>query len=190
MIYSIILLFDNLYFYLAIILFLLFYPKKRLVVFWGITGASLDILLNIFLKGYFKIPLASHLHFGYAFPSGHLQLATFIYLWLAFYHLFYIEKIYYLIIPLIATATVESHFHTWTEVYAGIIAGSLFFLFFSHLIKQKKIVIFNIIMLYICVLDILITKNNYIPSIVYIVNIVLFINLLIYLFFSKKYQTK
>ncbi len=45
---------------------------------------AFDIVVNVALKGTFKIPLAASLHkVGYAFPSGHMQLATVFYCWLA-----------------------------------------------------------------------------------------------------------
>lgn len=41
--------------------------------------ALLDLVINVALKGTFKIPLAPWLHPGYAFPSGHMQLVTVFY---------------------------------------------------------------------------------------------------------------
>ena len=44
-----------------------------------------NIILNVALKATFQIPLAPFLNkAGFAFPSGHMQLATIVYGWLAF----------------------------------------------------------------------------------------------------------
>lgn len=45
----------------------------------------LDMMVNVALKGTFKIPLNAWLHGGYAFPSGHMQITTVFYGWLAFH---------------------------------------------------------------------------------------------------------
>jgi hypothetical protein len=43
----------------------------------------IDMMVNVALKGTFKIPLNALLHEGYAFPSGHMQVTTVFYGWLA-----------------------------------------------------------------------------------------------------------
>jgi len=44
-----------------------------------------SIIINVALKATFQIPLAPFLNkAGFAFPSGHMQLATIVYGWLAF----------------------------------------------------------------------------------------------------------
>ena len=46
---------------------------------------ALDIIVNVTLKGSFKIPLSPALHkVGYAFPSGHMQMVTVFYIWWAY----------------------------------------------------------------------------------------------------------
>ena len=44
--------------------------------------ACLSIIVNVALKGTFKVPLPPELHVGYAFPSGHMQFATVFYGWI------------------------------------------------------------------------------------------------------------
>ncbi len=165
-------------------------PQNRPLVLWGIIGAMLDILLNISLKGFFKVPLGSHLPFGYAFPSGHLQLATFIYLWLAYQRLIYVDKVYFFIIPLIAITTVASNYHSIWDVFAGILVGSVFFLIFSEVLKCNKKLKITILTIFTVFINILIGLNHFIPTIVYWVNLILIIHLLMYSLFSKNSETK
>jgi undecaprenyl-diphosphatase len=185
-----ILFFSNNIFYLSVIIVLMLNPRNRPIVLWGIIGAMLDILLNIFLKGFFKVPLGSHLPFGYAFPSGHLQLATFIYLWLAYYRLIYIEKVYFFLIPLIAITTVASNYHSIWDVSAGILVGSLFFLIFSQVLKCNKKLKITILTIFTVFINILIGLKHFIPTTVYWVNLILIIHLLIYSLFSQTLETK
>jgi membrane-associated phospholipid phosphatase len=190
LVYPVILFFDSNIFYLGMIAILMLKPQNRSLVLWGIIGAMLDLLLNIFLKGLFKIPLASHLHFGYAFPSGHLQLATFIYLWLAYHRLIYVDKVYFCMIPLIAITTVASNYHSIEDVSAGIVVGSVFFLIFKDILECKKMIKIVILSVLGLILNVLIRLNHYIPTIVYLVNLILIINLLIYSLFNKNIEIK
>jgi undecaprenyl-diphosphatase len=87
---------------------------------------SLDILLNVALKGTFKIPLSLSLHtIGYAFPSGHMQMATVFYLWWAFV----ISSWFYrVIVPFvligIGSALIHYGCHNSYDVISGFFVGS------------------------------------------------------------------
>ena len=126
----------------------------------------------------------------YAFPSGHLQLATFIYLWLAYYRLIYIEKVYFFLIPLIAITTVASNYHSISDVSAAILVGSLFFLIFSQVLLCKKKTRITMLIVFTVFINMMIGLNHYIPTIVYWVNLILIIHLSIYSLFSQTLETK
>ncbi|MBA3537088.1 MAG: phosphatase PAP2 family protein [Tatlockia sp.] len=56
----------------------------RKMFYHAISLILLCILVNIALKISFQVPLSPSLHqVGFAFPSGHMQLATTLYLWFA-----------------------------------------------------------------------------------------------------------
>ncbi len=56
----------------------------RRIFYHAISLVFLSILVNVALKITFQVPLSPALHKkGFAFPSGHMQLATTLYLWLA-----------------------------------------------------------------------------------------------------------
>ncbi len=58
----------------------------RIFFFQTICLVSFNIVVNAALKGLFKIPLSPTLHkLGYSFPSGHMQLVTVFYIWIALY---------------------------------------------------------------------------------------------------------
>lgn len=58
---------------------------ERSIFYHAIILVLLSILVNVALKVSFQIPLAPFLNKkGFAFPSGHMQLATVLYCWLAY----------------------------------------------------------------------------------------------------------
>lgn len=130
--------FDNLTWYFLLLLLGLCSTKHRKIFYWGMVGCFLSILYNASLKSFFKVPLLPHLGPGYAFPSGHLELATFIYTWLAKFKVFYIHKFFFILIPIFAYATVKLNFHTPIEVMGGIVAGGLFFLIYFYIYNRAS----------------------------------------------------
>ena len=119
---------------------------------------ALGILVNVVLKGYFKVPLASFIsHPGFAFPSGHTQFATVFYGYIAFFglpnqidnkkHTSFITRqdlniriiISSILICGIGFGLVHYHYHTIGEVIAGFVAGmALLFLYRYALLRFTK----------------------------------------------------
>ena len=136
---------DNTPWYLFLSVLGLLYPRHRQVTYWGLIGGLLCILCNQSLKAYFQVPLYPHLGHGYAFPSGHLQLASFVYIWMANYKLLAMDKLYFILIPLFAYASVHFHFHSVADVTAGIFCGATYFLIYKNIyqlaIKPRLLVI-------------------------------------------------
>lgn len=103
-------------------------------------------LFGTALQAIFKIPLINSKELDYGFPSGHLTLSTFIYLWLAKFKVFNIQKFFFILIPLFAFATVAMGYHTPFDIICGILAGSIFYFFYLYIYRQpltirKKIII-------------------------------------------------
>ena len=111
-------------FYAAIGALLWMQHKRNLVTNLMLLGSSC-ILINVMLKVTFKIPLPEFLHSTwYAFPSGHLQLATVIYglLWLDSPKR-WLQVLLPVVVTLNALAVWAHGFHTVTELVAGIVVG-------------------------------------------------------------------
>lgn len=112
--------------------------NKRNLFFWGAMFSLLSICINYALKITFKVPLPPELHDGYAFPSGHMQMLTVFYGWLAMHHLL---RMRILFIPLCLMETyglLYFHYHTLLEIVAGFITG-LFLLSVFNRIFQKRL---------------------------------------------------
>lgn len=76
--------FSHFLFILPMLLFGFIFLNKRLF-YHAVCIMFFSIIMNIALKATFQIPLAPFLNkAGFAFPSGHMQLATIVYGWLAF----------------------------------------------------------------------------------------------------------
>jgi membrane-associated phospholipid phosphatase len=131
--YKFLIIFDNTTWYVFMLLMGLRKKNQINIFYWGMIGAFLSILYNGCLKNFFKVPLMPHLGVGYALPSGHIELATFIYLWLAKFKIFFLHKFFFVLIPLLALAIVKLHFHTPIDAICGIIAGGLFFVIYYKL---------------------------------------------------------
>ena len=85
----------------------------------------LSMIVNVFLKCWFQVPLKPHLGEGwYAFPSGHMQLATVFYgrLWWEFRRRPLAHLIPLLLIGL-AWALIAKNYHDVSDVLAGAAAG-------------------------------------------------------------------
>lgn len=95
-------------------------------LFHGIVILSIDIILNVALKGTFKIPLSPSLGVeGYAFPSGHMQMATVFYLWMARFIPFWLwEWVSVLIFPGVGFGLIHYGFHNLVDVIGGFVVGA------------------------------------------------------------------
>lgn len=84
----------------------------------------ISIIINVALKGTFKVPLPPELHAGYAFPSGHMQFATAFYGWL--YHQFNQRLLRAAIVGLLICLAINMilhNYHTVIELLAGLLTG-------------------------------------------------------------------
>lgn len=109
----------------------------------------LGIILNVALKGTFKIPLPEWLHNGYAFPSGHMQFSTVIYGWL-FYHYPYrwLRAVILILLTGIGAGLMYYGYHTFFEVCGGVFFASLiiaFYLFSQHHLKKRWFAVLPVI---------------------------------------------
>lgn len=99
---------------------------------------AFSILLNVALKVTFKVPLAEFLHKpGYAFPSGHMQLSSVLYLWLG-YH--FRHRTFHILLAVLLTGIsfglVHFGYHTLVEVVAGFFVASLLVAGYLQLLKH------------------------------------------------------
>jgi len=89
--------------------------------------AAFDIVVNVALKGTFKVPLSPTLHkIGYAFPSGHMQLSTVFYVWLLMQRP--LKSLHLLIAILlmgIAAGLIHYDYHNGYDVLGGFVGGLL-----------------------------------------------------------------
>lgn len=79
-----------------------------------------SIILNVALKGTFQIPLAKELRIpGYAFPSGHMQIATIFYAWLILYGNAHLLKNNRLLLPLNSLLVLLLCGIGWSLIHCG-----------------------------------------------------------------------
>lgn len=109
---------------------------KRQLFYWGGLFTLLNICINYALKITFKVPLPVELHPGYAFPSGHMQMLTVFYGWLAMHHLMRMRVLFIPICLLETYGLWYFHYHTIIEITAGFLTG-LFLLSVFQKIYQK-----------------------------------------------------
>lgn len=97
-------------------------------VFYQIFCVSVcNIVVNVALKGTFKVPLAASLgKVGYAFPSGHMELATVFYIWLAvaFASTYLRGAIVFLLFG-VGMSLMYHGYHDFKDVLAGVVVGLL-----------------------------------------------------------------
>lgn len=106
---------------------------NRSIFFHAACLVLLSMLLNVALKNTFQIPLAPALgKVGYAFPSGHMQLVTVLYCWLALR----LRKIglFFIIIPLLVSiglSLIHFGYHDFYDVCAGVFFALLLITVYS-----------------------------------------------------------
>jgi hypothetical protein len=143
--------FNNLYFYLLILLVLLI-AKKNQLVYSTLVTSSCSFLINSSLKLLFKIPMMPHVGNGYAFPSGHTQMATVFLGWLA-WHQIYPKQYFYFLILLTGFSIYDQNYHTPIEILAGFVTGFaivMFFLKTSAMHYKIRIFVFNTLLFGFC----------------------------------------
>lgn len=130
----------------------------RATFYHAVCLILLSILVNVALKVSFQIPLSPTLHKqGYAFPSGHMQLVTVLYTWLAYKMRFFGCKIGVAVILVgIAMSLVHFNYHNYYDVVAAVFFALLLLVsyHFSSLKWPKYIpwyilVVANLLLFYI-----------------------------------------
>jgi hypothetical protein len=98
-----------------------------------------SIIINVALKYTFQLPLSSAIHHpGFAFPSGHMQVATVLYGFLALHTRNHI--LHLLIIGLLAGigfGLVHFEYHIWIDVLGAIFFGGLILGVYQLMLIQK-----------------------------------------------------
>ncbi len=99
-----------------------FIALDRATFYHAVCLTLLSILVNVSLKVSFQIPLSPSLgKKGYAFPSGHMQLATVLYTWLAFkMQKFWFSMIIGALLIGIGLSLVHFGYHNYYDVVAGV----------------------------------------------------------------------
>ncbi|MDF1684075.1 MAG: phosphatase PAP2 family protein [Legionellaceae bacterium] len=97
-----------------------------------------SIIMNVALKSTFQVPLNPTIHHaGFAFPSGHMQLATIVYGWLAFNNANkHLRACICIILMGVGFGLVHFNYHTIIDVLGGVFFASLIILFYAF-IKNK-----------------------------------------------------
>ncbi len=114
-----------------------FLVLNRSLFFQAGCLATLDILVNVALKGSFKVPLPAHLGPYYAFPSGHMQLSVVFYLWLALFIPFLPWRLFVaFILPGIAAGLIHYQYHDLYEVVGGVFFGVLLLAGYCLMLKN------------------------------------------------------
>ncbi|MFA5958974.1 MAG: phosphatase PAP2 family protein [Tatlockia sp.] len=97
-----------------------------------------SILVNTALKLSFQVPLAPWLHKkGFAFPSGHMQLTTVLYGWIAYRtSSYWLKAAIALLLPGIGFSLIYFGYHTLYDVIAAFFTGAVLILFYHAMYLQ------------------------------------------------------
>lgn len=106
-----------------------------------------SIIINVALKVTFKVPLSPTLHkVGYAFPSGHMQLATVFYGWLL---LNIRDWRLCLAVPLLLLGVgfglIHFQYHTLDEVMAGFVVAAGLIGIYSWFVRRFRSILHIIV---------------------------------------------
>lgn len=112
---------------------------NRPVFYSAISLVLLSMLDNVALKITFKVPLAPHLgKEGYAFPSGHMQLATVLYGWLIYKIPNTLLRMgLVILIALIGFSLIHAGYHDLKDILAAM--GSALLLITVFVVAQKNL---------------------------------------------------
>ncbi|NBX85090.1 MAG: hypothetical protein EBQ95_05725 [Gammaproteobacteria bacterium] len=122
---------------------------KRNIFYWGGLFCLISICINYVLKISFKVPLPAELHDGYAFPSGHMQMLTVFYGWLANHRLLRMHWFFPALVIGEAYGLVYFHYHTLLEAFAGFATGIFLLSMFNKIYFKTPF------MRYICLIFLL-----------------------------------
>lgn len=136
--FDIILAFSNTSTFLLILL-AGFFLLNRAIFYQAACLSAFGLVINIALKGSFKVPLPAHLGPYYAFPSGHMQSSSIFYLWLALYISFLPLRMFVaLLLPGIGAGLIYYHYHTLYEVLGGLFFAFMTIALYRYLIIKFK----------------------------------------------------
>jgi undecaprenyl-diphosphatase len=118
-----------------------FLKVSRRIFFQASCLCALDLVVNVALKGTFKIPLSPTLHkIGYAFPSGHMQLSVVFYGWLASRFLFWPFRVIVMMVLLgIAFGLIHYDYHNVFDVVGGVFFGLALLCAFQYSLRHATI---------------------------------------------------
>lgn len=130
------------------------YLTNKTVMLRGLNLVLFSILVNVTLKGLFKVPLSPTLHkIGYAFPSGHMQMVTICYGWLALYlRAWYWRTLIVLILLGEAFGLMYYQYHTLVDILGALVVGVLLIAMFVSPIKPLSTLLLStvcMVMIYI-----------------------------------------
>ena len=134
--------------------FFLFFTNWPFILCFLILGLILDsrarfyhatcimlisIIINVALKMTFQVPLSPALHkVGFAFPSGHMQLATVLYGWLGLHiQNRSLQSLILVLLTGIGFGLVHFGYHTWFDVWGAVFFAGLILSFYQILSYQK-----------------------------------------------------
>lgn len=122
------------------IIFIGMLSDKRNIFYWGALFCLISICINYVLKITFKVPLPPELHDGYAFPSGHMQMLTVFYGWLANHRLMRMRWFFPLLVIGEAYGLVYFHYHTLLEAFAGFATGMFLLSVFNKIYLKTPLI--------------------------------------------------
>ncbi len=84
------------------------------------------LILNPYLKSLWQVPLMPHLGEGYAFPSGHMQVAVVLWGWLAFeFRRMELSILAFLLIIGTGYSLIHFNYHNSFDIIGGLMFGVL-----------------------------------------------------------------
>jgi len=118
--------FSNFYFIIPMLVLGLIFLNKNLF-YHALCIMFFSIIINIALKATFQIPLAPFLNkAGFAFPSGHMQLATIVYGWFALkIPSTRLRVLISIVLIGVGFGLVHFGYHTVFDVFGGVFFASL-----------------------------------------------------------------
>lgn len=116
------------------LLFVGFFCLNRKIFYHAVCLMLFSILLNVALKNMFQVPLSPALgKKGYAFPSGHMQLVTVFYGWLALkFHNHWLSILTMILLTGVGASLIHFGYHTIYDVVAALIVGILLLLLYDR----------------------------------------------------------
>jgi undecaprenyl-diphosphatase len=116
-----------------------YFSKKRMIFTRCIFILLFTLILNPYLKSIWKVPLMSHLGEGYAFPSGHMQVAIALWGWLAFeVRKLWLSILIILLLMGVGFSLVHFNYHNYSDVVGSAIFGILTLMVFYVLYDVFK----------------------------------------------------